>query len=64
MYAHAGEKAGLRRPLQWVKIISRGVLFRWKYDSVRPKPPFWIRPDTETETETQKLAVTFSRYQN
>ena len=32
------------------------------YSSVRPKPPFWFRPDTETET--QYLAVTFGRYRN
>ena len=30
--------------------------------SVRPKPPFWFRPDTETETEN--LAETFGRYRN
>ena len=30
--------------------------------SVRPKPPFWFRPNTETET--QCLAVTFGRYRN
>ena len=33
-----------------------------KYYSVLPKPPFWFRP--YTETETQNFAVTLGRYQN
>jgi hypothetical protein len=32
------------------------------HSSVQPKPPFWFRPDTQTET--QYLAVTFGQYRN
>ena len=32
------------------------------HSSVQPKPPFWFRPDTQTET--QYLALTFGQYRN
>ena len=35
-------------------------IFKTAHSSVRPKPPFWFRPNTPTET--QSLAVTFGRY--
>ena len=35
------------------------LIMREPLSSVRPKPPFWFRPDTETETEN--LAETFGR---
>ena len=29
----------------------KNIKFYLPISSVRPKPPFWFRPDTETETE-------------
>ena len=45
------QKGGFGRTLNFIEMTSNMISIVALGSSVRPKPPFWFRPNTKTETE-------------